>query len=100
MQQAKQLTAEEYEVLKAMEQHLTTARVGYVRGFTNELQKQLKKVHNAHFETYRKSGPILCSQCVMQMLRDLTPLFDAYKPEVPKPQKKAAAPKKTTKKKK
>ena len=95
--QQNQLTAGEYQVLKAMENHLDTARVGYVRGLVSSQQAQLREVHNAHCATYRNAGPSLCSACIVQMLRDLVPLFDAYEPEQEAPK---AAPKKTTRKKK
>lgn len=76
----KKLTAGEYEILKSMQEHFETARVGYVRGFTSDQQKQLRGVHNAHFDTFVGTNPTLCGECVVTMLRDLLPLFDSYTP--------------------
>ena len=80
MQKTK-LTAEEYQMLKSLEEHITTARVGYVRGFMAEEQKILKKVHNAHFDTYLQTNANLCGDCVVRMFKDLIPMYDSYQPE-------------------
>lgn len=99
--QQKQLTAAEYEMLQPLNDHFNTARVGYVRGLKTDGQKILRQVHDAHFGTYAKSGPALCSACSLAMLRDLLPLYDNYQPvaEVPAETKKTAKKKTTSKKK-
>lgn len=90
----KKLTAGEYEILQGMQEHFETARVGYVRGFTSDQQKQLRGVHNAHFDTFVGTNPTLCGECVVTMLRDLLPLFDSYTPA----EAEAEQPKKDQKK--
>ena len=92
------MTQEQYEKLKAYENHLYTAKnCDYVRGLTPQTVKELADLYEEIISKNNNGLKSGCSRCRLRSLKDLARVFYQYKEAQEKEKEEAQEPEPETK---